>query len=129
MRFASNNSENSLPLTELIRTTTSDVAYPAWPAGKAPWSVEKGGNGVPPAALGAAPKSNLKNLVNRNVVNKLQLPPDDLKAESQAEAEQMIAVGKQMVEMALKSQHSGISKSDQNLLMATLNSILMKAKK
>ena len=91
--------------------------------------MEKGGNGVPPAALGAATKSNLKNLVNRDVVNKLQLPPDDLKAESQAEAEQMIAVGKHMVEMALKSQHSGISKSDQNLLMATLNSILMKAKK
>merc|ERR1712227_1124901 len=79
LRFANRNSENSLPLTKLINTTTSDVAYPAWPAGKAPWSVEKGGNGVPPA---------------------------DLKAESQAEAEHMIAVGKQMVEMALKSQHS-----------------------
>ena len=91
--------------------------------------MEKGGNGVPPAALGAATKSNIKNLVSRDVISKLQLPPADLKAESQAEAEHMIAVGKQMVEMALKSQHSGISKSDQNILLTTLNSILMKAKK
>ena len=127
LQFASKNAENDR--TDVIETTRSDVEYPAWPAGKAPWSVEKGGSGVPPAALGAAAKSNLKNLVNKDVVSKLELPPDDLKADSQSEADHMIAVGKQMMEMALRSQHSGVSQKDQDMLMATLNSVLKKIQK
>ena len=31
----------------LIRTIRSDALYP-WPAGKAPWSIENGGSGIPP---------------------------------------------------------------------------------
>jgi len=129
LQFASKNAENDRNLTELIKTTVSDVAYPAWPAGKAPWSVEKGGNGIPPAVPGAGAKSSLKELVNKNVGVKLELPPDDLTAETQAEADHMIAVGKQMMEMALRSPHSGVSQKDQDMMMTTLNSILKKIQK
>jgi len=34
-------------LSFLIRTIRSDALYP-WPAGKAPWSIENGGSGIPP---------------------------------------------------------------------------------
>lgn len=37
--------------THLIRTIRSDAKYP-WPAGKAPWSIEQGGSGVPPPGSG-----------------------------------------------------------------------------
>ena len=33
--------------THKIKTVRCDTSYP-WPAGKAPWSVEMGGNGIPP---------------------------------------------------------------------------------
>lgn len=36
--------------TYRIRTHRSDARYP-WPAGKAPWSIEQGGNGIAPVGL------------------------------------------------------------------------------
>ena len=38
----------------------------------------------------------------------------------------MIVVGKELVEMAVKSDHSGIGTDAQNLLMPTLNAFLLK---
>lgn len=44
---ARRHAENGDNLNERIKTRRSDEEYP-WPAGKAPWSVERGGTGIPP---------------------------------------------------------------------------------
>ena len=45
LRLVKNYAENDK--TNKIKTVRCDASYP-WPAGKAPWSVEMGGNGIPP---------------------------------------------------------------------------------
>eukprot|EP00090_Calanus_glacialis_P003783 TRINITY_DN12812_c0_g2_i1.p1 TRINITY_DN12812_c0_g2~~TRINITY_DN12812_c0_g2_i1.p1 ORF type:complete len:130 (+),score=56.08 TRINITY_DN12812_c0_g2_i1:514-903(+) len=40
-------SENQTKLSNMISTIWSDAEYP-WPAGKAPWAREMGGDGIPP---------------------------------------------------------------------------------
>jgi len=45
--FARRMAENGDDLTTKIKTRRSDEEYP-WPTGKAPWSVERGGTGIPP---------------------------------------------------------------------------------
>ena len=122
MNFASRYNENSLSLSDLIKTTVSDVAYPVWPPGKAPWSLEKGGDGVPPS-------ESLNSSEDFKDVKKPETFSQDLRPTSQTEAEKMIAKGKELVEMAVRSGYSGISPSAQNLLLANLNAILLKAKK
>ena len=45
LRLVKHYAENDK--TYKIKTVRCDASYP-WPAGKAPWSVEMGGNGIPP---------------------------------------------------------------------------------
>ena len=45
LRLVKHYAENDK--TNKIKTVRCDASYP-WPAGKAPWSVEMGGNGIPP---------------------------------------------------------------------------------
>ena len=45
--FARRHAENEMDLTTKIRSRRSDDDYP-WPVGKAPWSKEQGGSGIPP---------------------------------------------------------------------------------
>merc|ERR1719309_215797 len=47
LEYAVQHSENQLKLSDLIKRIESDTEYP-WPPGKAPWSIEQGGTGVPP---------------------------------------------------------------------------------
>lgn len=47
LEYAAAHAENNKELSLLIRTIRSDDLYP-WPAGKAPWSIENGGSGIPP---------------------------------------------------------------------------------
>ena len=47
LSYARRHAENGDNLNERIKTRRSDEEYP-WPAGKAPWSVERGGTGIPP---------------------------------------------------------------------------------
>merc|ERR1719347_1814255 len=50
LKLALTVAENSYDLFSIIETIRSDEAYP-WPSGKAPWSLEQGGSGVPPLGL------------------------------------------------------------------------------
>ena len=45
LRLVKHYAENDK--TNKIKTVRCDASYP-WPAGKAPWSVEMGGSGIPP---------------------------------------------------------------------------------
>ena len=47
LSYARRHAENGDNLNDRIKTRRSDEEYP-WPAGKAPWSVERGGTGIPP---------------------------------------------------------------------------------
>ena len=47
LSHARRHAENGDDLKERIKTRRSDEEYP-WPAGKAPWSVERGGTGIAP---------------------------------------------------------------------------------
>ena len=49
MRRVKHFAENKMKLATKIKTVQCDASYP-WPAGKAPWSLEMGGNGIPPQA-------------------------------------------------------------------------------
>ena len=94
LKFAKQYSENAAVLTRLIRTTVSDARYPAWPAGKAPWAVERGGAGVCPGqeTLGL-PSQRERETPASSASARLQLPRD-LRAESSEEADRMIEAGR-----------------------------------
>merc|ERR1719430_3036479 len=47
LKLAKNYAENLENLNVKIKTRRSDEEYP-WPPGKAPWSIENGGTGIPP---------------------------------------------------------------------------------
>ena len=94
LKFAKQYSENAAVLTRLIRTTVSDARYPAWPAGKAPWAVERGGAGVCPGqeTLGL-PSQRERETPASSASAQLKLPRD-LRAESSEEADRMIEAGR-----------------------------------
>ena len=119
-----------MKLTELIQTTQSDLEYPVWPAGKAPWAVEKGGSGVAPVAPGARDRASFAEDIKPEISilnEKLRIPTDEeLSNLTPAEAEQMIAVGRKMIELATRSKFSGMKPSEQNLVMTTIDSVLLR---
>ena len=131
LTYARRYSENNMKLTDLIKTTTSDLEYPVWPAGKAPWAVEKGGSGVAPVAPGARNRrpsfaEDIKPEISI-LSEKLSVPTDDqLSNLTPAEAEQMIAVARKMIEMATRSKFSGLKSSEQNLVLDTIDSVLLR---
>jgi len=49
MKRVKRYAENKMRLADKIKTVQCDASYP-WPAGKAPWSLEMGGTGIPPQA-------------------------------------------------------------------------------
>ena len=128
MKFAIKHSQNNLSLSNLIKTTVSDVDYPAWLPGKAPWTVEKGGKGVSTSIdNGVASDSSYPGVASRERDMLTSMLPKDLRPKSRHEAEQMIVVGKELMEIAVKSEHSGINPNARNLLTATLNAVSLKS--
>merc|ERR1712243_180285 len=68
-RFVRENYQNGEPLSKLIKTVRSDQSYP-WPAGKAPWSRERGGTGYPPREeAGGHPEAGNHQDIKRRRMN------------------------------------------------------------
>jgi len=137
LNFANDHSENKKQLSLLIRTTRSDSKYP-WPAGKAPWAEAMGGSGIAPSESSSRSNGNAKsksNLLHKakgnsssKSINSITLPrPEDLKPTSNKEAEEMMRIGRNLVEMALRSDHAHISFEEKEILLSSLNSVLGKA--
>jgi len=94
--------ENKLKLANKIKTVQCDASYP-WPAGKAPWSLEMGGNGIPPQ-----PKHPLLSLrlgARAASVTSISEPPTLLpapgsfqKPKNAEEAQQMLDLVRRMME-------------------------------
>ncbi len=47
LKLATKNAEDPSDAGRMITKVVSDAQYP-WPAGKAPWSIEQGGDGQAP---------------------------------------------------------------------------------
>ena len=128
LSYARNNAENSKKLDIMIETTTSDIDYPAWPAGKAPWAVEKGGSGVPPDAVRFRmdKKPTLEYGFGmakaRNEGVNLR-PLNGYRPESREEAKKMIELGKHLVKLSVNSPHLDTRDPDKQILLSTLHII------
>ena len=59
MKRVKRYAENKMRLADKIKTVQCDASYP-WPAGKAPWSLEMGGTGIPPQAKHPLPSSRVR---------------------------------------------------------------------
>ena len=59
MKRVKQYAENKTRLADKIKTVQCDASYP-WPAGKAPWSLEMGGSGIPPQAKHPLPSSRVR---------------------------------------------------------------------
>ena len=138
LKLARDNNENGSRISELLVTVTSDIEYPAWPAGKAPWAVERGGSGVPPPETRASSSSTLfstrpsgarTDSVSGESRKKIGRLPPDYKPQSDDEARQMISVGRKMMEAAVRSEHSGLSRAEQDMVLGTLEKILERSRR
>ena len=115
----------------MIQTTTSDIDYPAWPAGKAPWAFEKGGSGVAPDAVRSRmdkkPTLGFGHGFGRSAARDEGVkfkPLNGHRPESREEAKKMMEVGRYLVELAMKSPHLSLRGADKEILLGTLDSIL-----
>ena len=134
LRLATRHAENEEKLDKKIKTRKSDDDYP-WPVGKAPWSVERGGSGVPPDR---APENFGKNNASRELerderggegVKKGQStlslssvgPPADKR-----EALQMVSLADTMLQYAMDFLRSEITPPKERLMKLTVSSLFSK---
>ena len=74
LQFAQENNENDDRISERIITRYSDDDYP-WPAGMAPWLIERGGSGIiPDGARSNFGKNTPKPSQNRNFLGEDKKP-------------------------------------------------------
>eukprot|EP00092_Neocalanus_flemingeri_P106558 GFUD01136726.1.p1 GENE.GFUD01136726.1~~GFUD01136726.1.p1 ORF type:complete len:310 (-),score=101.96 GFUD01136726.1:42-899(-) len=129
--------ENNHKLSDLIRTTRSDEKYP-WPPGKAPWTVERGGTGIPPdgardnfgknrhGAQAEQERPRCAECASSLMDGLMKLPaPDMVRApSSREEAEKMMEVGRKLITMAMEG--SGVEKRDRQVIQASMAAVLAK---
>ena len=119
-------------MSNLMETIRSDIEYPAWPAGKAPWALERGGSGLPP--LGAIARSSSSSSSTRSSARsdsmlggfraRIGRPPTDYQPQTDEEAEKMMSVGRKLLETAVRSDYSGLTRAEQNMILENLEQIL-----
>merc|ERR1712110_285599 len=98
---------------------------------------ERGGSGVPPPETRASSSSTLfstrpsgarTDSVSGEARKKIGRLPPDYKPQSDDEARQMISVGRKMMEAAVRSEHSGLSRAEQDMVLGTLEKILERSR-
>merc|ERR1712147_231989 len=116
-----------------METIRSDIEYPAWPAGKAPWALERGGSGLPPLEAMARSSSSTSSSTRSSVRSDSMLggsrarigrPLTDYKPQTDKEAEKMMPVGRKLLETAVRSDCSGLTRAEQNMILENLEQIL-----
>jgi len=136
LKLATKHAENEDKLDKKIETRKSDDDYP-WPVGKAPWSVERGGSGVPPDR---APENFGKNNASReqerervdgggkgvkNGLTSLSLSTLG-PATDKREALQMVSLADKMLQYAMDFQSSEITPPEKRLIKLTVSSLFSK---
>ena len=131
-RFAGNHSQNGRELSKLIKTIRSDADYP-WPAGKNPRGLERGGTGQMEVEDLGATGGKKRPLRDQNeerrgvgfgfgaeAVGKLPYPDSVEKPETKEEAEQMIEMGRRLLDLVLQSDFSKFDQSQEENLSSVL---------
>ena len=113
LSYAMKYAENSSNLREKIRTVLSDQQYPAWPPGREPWALERGGAGSAPDRAREG-----RNLLPS--VSSIQ-PPADLE-----EAVKMVSLAQQMLEFGLDYIQPNLSPVEVRLMRVTTSTLLYK---
>ena len=91
--------ENKMRLADKIKTVHCDASYP-WPAGKAPWSLEMGGNGIPPQSKHPLPSSKVRaaSVIRTPEPATILLAPGNLqKPKNAQEAQKMLDLAMHMM--------------------------------
>jgi len=140
LKLAHKHSENNENLLEKIVTRRSDEEYP-WPTGKAPWSIEKGGTGVPPDAarenygknkayLEVKPRID-ENSLNRKAKKSPVLPSIDslTPPEDYIEAERYVEFGEKLMSKVFSFLSKGSTMKDAEALKVLFSSVMVKMKK
>ena len=114
--------------TDLIRTHWGDTLYP-WPAGKAPWSIEQGGNGIAPTgARGTArnPAQGSEN-VSEEIEKYVPLPAIETMGEVNKDTvEQFVDYAMAVAKKITKYHEKNAIDGPQKDLVRILNRSLMK---
>jgi len=102
LRRVNHYAENKSKLANKINTVQCDTSYP-WPSGKAPWSLEMGGTGIPPQAkfpLHSSRVTTRAASVTRTSEPPILLPaPGSFqKPKNAEEAQQMLDLARRMME-------------------------------
>ena len=100
MRRVKHFAENKMKLATKIKTVQCDASYP-WPAGKAPWSLEMGGNGIPPQAKHPlpSPRARAASVISTpQPPTLLPAPGSFQKPRNAEEAQKMLELARQMME-------------------------------
>lgn len=129
LRLARDNNENNSRMSGLMETIKSDIEYPAWPAGKAPWAVERGGSGLPPPEFRASStSSSTRSGVGSDSMSggtgaRIWKLPLDYKPQTGEEAEKMISVGRKLLETVVMSEYSGLTRAEKDMIIGNLGEI------
>ena len=134
LRLARDNNENNSRMSGLMETIRSDVEYPAWPAGKAPWAVEKGGSGVLPfevrsSSTSSSTRSGARSdsMSGRTGARIGKLHPD-YQPQTGEEAEKMISVGRKLLETVVMSEYVGLTRAEKDMIIGNLGEIFERGK-
>ena len=131
--------ENGDNLCKKIKTRRSDEEYP-WPTGKAPWSVERGGTGIPPdrarenwgknnecedikpTLIEVVKKTGEKSLRIESLPSpsKVRSPKNDV------EAIKMIDLGQKLIELGIKYVGPKLSYDEKSILQTLSSSVVAK---
>ena len=121
-RFAVENSQNRQRLSKLIKTIQSDALYP-WPAGKNPRGRERGGPGgeveVEDWAISGVSGGRKRPARDRSSF------PDSLeRPQSKEEAEEMIQMGRRLLQLVLWSDFTNLDQRQKENLSQVVERIL-----
>ena len=125
MRRVKLYAENKMRLADKIKTVKCDASYP-WPAGKAPWSLEMGGTGIPPPAKNPLPRSMVKAAPVTSTpefATLLPAPGAFQKPRNAEEAQKMLDMAMFMMQKVVDfaKKENKVSEQDAAIIKQTLN--------
>ena len=117
--------ENKMRLADKIKTVHCDASYP-WPAGKAPWSLEMGGDGIPPPAKHTQTSSRVRTATVTSTpepATLLPAPGNLQRPKTAEEAQEMLDTAMLMMQKVadFAKKENKVSEQEATVLKQTFN--------
>jgi len=117
--------ENKMRLADKIKTVHCDASYP-WPAGKAPWSLEMGGDGIPPPAKHTQTSSRVRTATVTSTpepATLLPAPGNLQRPKTAEEAQEMLDTAMLMMQKVadFAKKENKVSEQEASVLKQTFN--------